>query len=210
MPVRFGMDFLTVLDAGASRGQFALFASARYPRAKLICFEPLPESCALLRRVTAGRDVEIHAVALGARGEDRDLNVSAQDDSSSLLPIGPRQVSEFPGTQRARTIPVAVRPLDEYVPADLRRPALLKIDVQGFELEVLKGASRALDSIDAVFVECSFSELYTGQATVGAVIQLLAERGFRLVDIYGLIRDASGAALQGDFLFRRDGARSVD
>ncbi len=92
------------------------------------------------------------------------LTVSAHDDSSSLLPIGHRQLSEFPGTHPVDSVEVRVLPLREVLSSELPPPRLLKIDVQGLELEVLRGAGSSLDLIDELFVECSFAELYGGQA----------------------------------------------
>jgi FkbM family methyltransferase len=194
--VDFRSDVATIVDVGASRGQFALFAAERWPQARLICFEPLPQSRELLERVLpSGRDP----------GE-LELHVSARDDSSSLLPIGETQTANFPGTQEASRLTVPVGVLSEQITADLARPMLLKIDVQGFELEVLEGAGDALDLVDEIFVECSFVELYTGQALAGEVVAHLHGRGFRLAGVHGMARGADGTSLQADFLFRRDGA----
>jgi FkbM family methyltransferase len=201
--VRFGAQFATVLDVGASRGQFALFALARFPDAKLICFEPLPEAQATARKVLAGRNVELHGVALGSAHGETALHVSARDDSSSLLPIGSRQVAAFPGTHEDRTVDVPVDVLSAYLDDQTARPCLLKIDVQGFELDVLRGAGESLNYVDEVFVEASFVELYTGQALASDVICYLAEHDLRLSDIHGLVRAADGTALQADLLFRR-------
>ena len=95
--VPFASGIRSVLDVGASRGQFALFALERFPGARIVCFEPLPEARERLLRV-GGNRTEVHVVALGARPGSARLQVSAADDSSSLLPIGRRQVAEFPGT----------------------------------------------------------------------------------------------------------------
>ncbi len=201
--IRFGQEFATVVDVGAARGQFALFALARFPGARLICFEPLPDAFATATRLLAHRRVELHAVGLGAVAGQATLHVSAQDDSSSLLPIGWRQVQAFPGTQERQAIVVNVDVLENYLPADLARPCLLKIDVQGSELDVLRGAGDALSVVDEVLVEASFAELYTGQARADEVIGYLAGRGLRLADIHGMVRDVDGVALQADLLFRR-------
>ncbi len=201
--VPFGAEFATVLDIGASRGQFALFALARFPGAKLICFEPLPDARATAHRVLNGRDVELHGVALGAVRGEKTLNVSVHDDSSSLLPIGPEQTRAFPGTHESHKIVVSVDVLDAYLGEDIRRPCLLKIDVQGSELDTLKGAERSLSCVDEIFIEVSFVELYTGQALASEVICYLAEHDFELVDFSGLVRAANGTALQADLLFRR-------
>jgi FkbM family methyltransferase len=199
--VRFGAQFATVLDVGASRGQFALFALSRFPGAKVICFEPLPEARATARKVLTGRDVELHGVALGSSPGQTKLHVSAQDDSSSLLPIGSRQISAFPGTQESHEITVTVDVLDAYLHEGIARPCLLKIDVQGNELEALRGAATGLSYVGEILVEVSFVELYTGQALAGEVVRYLAEHDFRLVDVYSLVRDADGVALQADLLF---------
>lgn len=199
----FSADVATIIDVGASRGQFALFALARFPHARLICFEPLSESRVDLEHVLPRERVTIHGVALGRERGDLELHVSAAADSSSLLPISERQVQAFPGTEQKRTERVAVRVLEDYVAADLGRPALLKIDVQGFELAVLEGASASLEHVDEVFVECSFEELYKGQALADAVVCKLRCAGFWLVGVYGVVRTRDGGCLQADFLFRR-------
>ena len=200
--VAFSDATATVLDVGASRGQFASFASHRFPRARIISFEPLPESRAILEAVTGGRS-EVVPVAIGLEEGTASLHVAGHDDASSLLPIGERQIAEFPGTAEARAIEVEVAPLSRYITDDLSRPTLLKIDVQGLELDVLRGAGERLDLIDEIFVECSFTELYEGQALADEVIAFLLARGHRLVGVYGTSQSAGGGSLQADLLFRR-------
>ncbi|MFA4927866.1 MAG: FkbM family methyltransferase [Patulibacter sp.] len=199
--VPLGGPYATVLDVGASRGQFALHATQRYPDARVLCFEPLRTSQDVLRRVLGSR-VTIVPTAVGAEPGTAVLHVAAADDSSSLLPIGTRQRTEFPGTHETGRIEVPVTPLSEFLGADLAQPALLKIDVQGLELEVLRGAGDALSRVDTVLVECSFVELYEGQALADDVIVHMAQRGFRLAGVYGLATAQNGEALQSDLLFR--------
>ena len=162
-------DYKTVLDVGASRGQFALVARAMWPQCKIVCFEPLPEAVAKLKQVFVNdQNVIIHETALGDRATLSKLNVSGRDDSSSLLPIG-RQAREYPGTAAAGVLEVPVNRTSDYID-DCLAPILLKIDVQGCELEVLRGAAPKLDRIDSVLCECSFVELYDGQPLIGAVV----------------------------------------
>ena len=203
--VPFGAEFGTVIDVGASRGQFALFAHARFPGARLISFEPLPDAQQTAAEVLASVGGELHRVALGAAVGETTLHVSARDDSSSLLPIGPEQVRAFPGTEEAREVPVAVAVLSDYLTEEIARPCLLKIDVQGFELDVLRGAGERLAVVDEVLVEASFVQLYTGQALAGEIVEYLGSHGLRLVDVMEVARRPDGVALQADFLFRRTG-----
>ena len=171
--VTFAADFRGVLDVGAHRGQFALFILHRFPGARLYCFEPLPDARATLGWILAERpEARIFPVALGSRSGRATMHVSRRDDSSSLLPLTERQTEAFPGTEEVAQIEVEVARLDDVlVNADsLPRPCLLKIDVQGNELEVLRGAVGTLDLVDEILVECSFVELYRGQARAEEVV----------------------------------------
>lgn len=201
--VPLGGPYATVLDVGASRGQFALHARHRFPRADVLCFEPLPASQARIRRVL-GDAVQLLPVAVGETEGTARMHVSAADDSSSLLPIGRLQQREFPGTHEHSQLDVPVITLRPLLESHLARPVLLKIDVQGFELGVLRGAGEALKSVDTIFVECSFVELYDGQALADEVIVYLAEMGFHLAGVFGVVTSQSGDALQADLLFRRE------
>jgi len=200
--VPFQATYATVVDAGAARGQFALLARRRYPAARIICFEPLPEAQATLQRLfESDSRIEVHGIALGARSGTATLNVSGQDDSSSLLSIGAAQEREYPGTGKAREQAVRVQRLDEVIER-VAAPALLKIDVQGSELELLRGAGDLLSHFDDILVECSFAELYEDQPLATEVLDLLFGHELQLVGVFDVQRGANGTCLQADFLLR--------
>lgn len=203
--VLFGLDCRTVVDIGANRGQFALVAVQCRPHARVISFEPLPAAAAKFREVFAGDDrVTLHEVAIGPVAGNATIHISRRDDSSSLLPITATQVALFPGTAESATAIVRLAPLREFIPAaDILPPALLKLDVQGFELEALRGCEDLLDRFAYVYAECSFVELYGGQALADEVIAWLRERGFRLRGVHNTVHDRNGRAIQADFLFAR-------
>jgi FkbM family methyltransferase len=200
-----GLQCLTVVDVGANRGQFSLLARRLFPAARIIAFEPLTGPARVYRAVF-DRDpaVILHAVALGRSTGPARMHVAQDDDSSSLLPITPLQEKLFPGTGEYARETVSVGPLDAFVSeSDVWPPALLKIDVQGYELEALKGCEALLDRFVYVYVECSFMELYAGQAVASEVIAFLYERGFELRGVYDVAYDRKGLAVQADFLFVR-------
>lgn len=203
--VLFGLDCRTVMDIGANRGQFALVARKCLPQARVISFEPLPSAAATFRAVFAGDDrVTLHEAAIGPTPGNATLHISGRDDSSSLLPITSTQAALFPGTAEIATATVRVVPLREFIPAaDLQAPALLKLDVQGFELEALRGCEDMLDRFAYVYAECSFVELYAGQALADEVVAWLGARGFRLEGEHNTVHDRDGRAIQADFLFAR-------
>ena len=84
------------------------------------------------------------------------------------------------------------------------RPCLLKVDVQGLELDVLRGAARTLESVDEALIECSFVELYEGQPLADEIVLQMLEAGLRLAGVHEVVYSADGTAVQADFLFRRD------
>ncbi|WP_420426279.1 FkbM family methyltransferase [Algiphilus sp.] len=195
----------TVVDIGANRGQFALVARHCFADARIVSFEPLSGPAARWRAVFAS-DVSATLVeaALGPQAGEAQVHVSGRDDSSSLLPIGVRQSVLFPGTEEVGIATVRVlRLADALQTVDIIAPALLKLDVQGFELQALAGCEEMLDHFDWVYAECSFQELYTGQSLADEVIAWLRERGLRLVGVYHMTYDARGQAVQADLLFGR-------
>jgi len=200
-----GLDCRTVVDIGANRGQFALVARRRLPQARILSFEPLPAAAATFRAVFAGDDrVTLHEVAIGPAPGNATIHISRRDDSSSLLPITSAQVALFPGTAEVATDIVRVAPLREFIPAaKIEAPALLKVDVQGYELQALRGCEDLLSRFAYVYVECSFVELYASQALADEVIAWLRERGFRLRGVHNVDYDRDGRAIQADFLFAR-------
>lgn len=196
----------TVLDVGANRGQFALVAAHRWPSARLICFEPLPAAVARLVDVlaTTPASVEVRDVALSDAPGEAKLHVSRADDSSSLLPIGVRQPATFPGTDEVGVIAVRAARLDDEVDdSELDRPVLLKIDVQGGELHVLRGATATLRHVDVVLVECSFVEFYEGQPLAHELVSFLDEHGLVLAGAGMPTTDRTGRVVQIDLVFAR-------
>jgi FkbM family methyltransferase len=197
-----GRRFATVVDIGANRGQFSLLCAGLYPAARIFAFEPLPRPYAVLARVTAGDPrIAIHQAAIGPWAGATRMHVMRPDDSSSLLAPTERQKAVFPAVGENGTTMVEVAPLDAFVDrSDLAPPALLKLDVQGFELEALKGCAGLLDRFLAVYLECSFEPLYAGQALADEVLAHLFDHGFGLAGVYNAVGDGRGRAVQADFL----------
>ncbi|MFN4091456.1 MAG: FkbM family methyltransferase [Brevundimonas sp.] len=198
-----GIEFDVVVDVGANKGQFAAFAAHRWPGAYITCFEPLPGPIRTLRRVlqgvACGRS-EVRSVALGAEAGISEMHIASREDSSSMLKIGPGQEQHF-GTREVNQSLIQVVRLDETYDhfGDIN---LLKIDVQGFEMEVLRGSVGVLTEFAGIYVECSYIELYENQALAQDVISFLSGHGFKLSGTYNS-HHFNGNIVQADLLFSR-------
>ncbi len=195
----------TVVDVGANKGQFTLFALEAWPGCRVIAFEPLPSPARRFRKILATHpDVRLFERAVGPSTGEATIHVSARDDSSSLLPIGEQMVALFPGTGELGTRQIRVAPLDQDLrPEDIGGPALLKLDVQGFELEALKGCAGLLPSFEWAYVECSDVQLYVGQALRGDIEVFLGRHGFRPIAASNRFETPGLGLVQCDVLFAR-------
>lgn len=198
----------TVVDVGANKGQFSMAVREWAPEARVIAFEPLPGPALIYRKIFADDyQVQLHQTAIGITSEQRTINVSYRDDSSSFLPISAVQTTLFPGTQKVASIEVHVGPLKDFITAaELFPPSMLKLDVQGFEYEALNGCESLLHHFNFVYCECSFLELYSGQKMACDIIAWLLGRNFNLIGIYNLTYDTKGQSVQADFLFELSAA----
>lgn len=193
----------TIVDLGANRGQFSLLARSLFPEVAILAFEPLPNPIGKYRKVF-GNDarVTLYTVAVGSTEEEKKIHVSARDDCSSLFPITDEQLRIFPGTQEVETLMVSVAPLSRVISdSAIVRPALLKLDVQGYELEALRGCESLLLCFEHIYCECSFLEMYSGQPLAGEIVCWLKDRGFELKGMFNNSYDAQGRSVQADLLF---------
>lgn len=193
-----------LIDVGSNRGQFSLMTRLEHPTIPIHGFEPLPSEGKVYRQVFTGDSkVTLHELALGEVSGTAEIHLSRRADSSSLLPIGEMQSKLFPSTEEVGTFMVRVASLDELHDVwGAAREALLKLDVQGFELSVLKGARQALKNCSFVYAECSEIPLYTGQALFPEVVSFLGEEGFKPIRRSNE-QWVNGKLIQADHLFAR-------
>ena len=131
---------------------------------------------------------QVHPVALGAKREVRTLNLCRKPEVSSFLKPNMRLLRNFHRPERfdvVSTSEVEVVPLNDYL--DKSGSYILKLDVQGFELEVLKGATQLLANTVAVELEVEFLELYEGQPLFGDISSFLGAHGFVFEDFVKLV-----------------------
>jgi FkbM family methyltransferase len=195
----------TVIDVGAHKGEFASAIASILPEARIYAFEPLPECFSTLRQRLGHRSgFTAYRAALGDSEGEVSFLRSNFSKASSLLCMTNLHKEAFPWSAETSPITVSVAPLDSYLPEmEVTPKTLLKIDVQGYEAEVLRGAVRSLNSIDYILMEVTFEELYEGQALFDDIYRFLSACGFSYHGSWDELLSPDGRVLQSDALFIR-------
>jgi FkbM family methyltransferase len=192
------LDVDCVLDVGANAGQYHDFLRDRVLYdGPIVSFEPLSRHVAALRERSRGdRDWHIEGYALGSSDGARPINVMVSDQFSSFLEPDHARMREYSGLNTpCNTEMVTVRTLDVVMPVlqeriGFERP-YLKIDTQGFDIEVLRGGRDSLPGIKALQTEASVINIYKGMPQYMETIRFLDERGFDITGFYPVSRDSA-------------------
>jgi FkbM family methyltransferase len=199
-----GIDFL--IDCGANRGQYVEKLRKAGWSGTVHSFEPLSEARAALEAKAAGfTDWHVHPFALGEKDENASIQVAGNSYSSSILEFSEGFVAIRPDVAPVGVEVIPVRRLDAYL-SDAgivpRGKILLKLDVQGYEQHVLRGAEGILDQVDLIQCELAHEASYVGAPLFGEVRDYLKERGFVLVHLVdGNCHPGTGELRESDGLF---------
>lgn len=196
-----------VLDVGANIGQYGkLLRTHGYDR-RIVSFEPLPAALKELTEVCADDPLwEAVGLAIGDRDEARVFHVSGNSQSSSFKPMLERHISAAPSSAYVADVTVNMRRLDSVVHDYINEAdvILVKLDVQGYEEEVLDGSNKTLAGVDIVEMEMSLVPLYKGQRLMHSMVEKMQQLGFELIGLERGYEDPrSGHLLQVDGMFRR-------
>ena len=198
-----GLNVRTVLDVGANRGQFSLLARCLYPAATIYAFEPLQRPAEQFRALFAGQaNVHLFQVGISEGLGDTKMFVANDHHASSSILKAHKQSQIFRSRETGEET-VRVGRLTDFLSLDRICPScLLKIDVQGYELQVINGCREALPLVDYLYVECCYVELYARQALAHEILTRLGEFGFGLRGIFNQHHDPKEGPVIADFLFQ--------
>jgi len=182
-----------IFDVGANDGETVQEFIARFPSARVFAFEPYAACCEILDRKFRGNaNIQIQNVALGEDRGTSELNLYSGDRMNSLL-----RLDDAPGNvmsksfTRAGSVEVKLEALDAFcADSGIDRIDVLKIDTQGYDLQVLGGARRLLEEkrIKTILLEVNFVPMYERQATFSQLHEFLSTHGYRFVDFYNQVR----------------------
>lgn len=204
-----GVDL--IFDVGANKGQYAEKVFAHGYGGRIVSFEPLSAPLAVLEaksRKRPGWEVA-ERCCIGDRTGEIEVNISESSIASSILPLSAEHLRVSPDAAYVGIEKAPMYPLDELFDRHLgeaTRP-FLKIDVQGFESEVLDGARRSIPHLVGMQVELSLVDAYESQkGSFSQMIRRIEEMGFELIRFFpSFIDTATGRWLQADGLFFRSG-----
>lgn len=188
-----------IVDVGASDGTWTRECLGVFPEARYLLVDPLPANAAALDALRAQQPrVRVWQGAVGSASGALDL--FEHGDQSSFF------ASDSFAARAAQR--VEVRPLDSFLGSEwLEPPDLIKADVQGYELEVLRGAKRCLEGAQLLLLEVSYRRIYRDLPLAHEVIAFAAGAGFRIYDVCTYSgRPSDGELTQSDLLFAREGS----
>ena len=186
-----------VVDVGANIGDFTAAVLAIEPRARVLAIEPVPATHAeLAARFAGDRRVRVDARAITSAPGTTTINVTENSVFASVLAPRDAIASEYTaGTLVTDVVEVPTACLDDLVDEPV---SILKIDVQGNEAALLRGAERTLGRARAVLLEVTFVSHYEGDTTFPDLHRMMADRGWALRAMTRPHRGATGTALWAD------------
>jgi len=201
---KYDIDF--ILDLGANIGQFSEEIFKNGYTGRILSVEPLSDAHAKLLATSAKKPNWIIAsrCAVGSEDTTIKINVSENSYSSSVLGLHEQKKREAPQANYIREEKVELKKVDTLIQAfDIKSSkSLLKIDVQGYELEVLKGADDFLRQTKIIITELSLVPLYEGGADYAQVISYLDDKGFSPIYYFEEFKSfKTGALLQINGVF---------
>lgn len=197
-----------ILDVGANSGQYAKEMISVGYQHKIESFEPVKNTFKILTKESKGNQSwNAHNFALGDIEEEIQINISKNTFSSSILKINNNHLKSAPESVVISKEVIKVKTLDSIF-NELVKPnetVLLKLDVQGYEKNVLDGAEQSLSKIKGIQIEMSLEELYENEMLFKDMLYLIESKGFHLRSLENQFSDSeTGKLLQVEGLFFRN------
>lgn len=202
------LDVELVIDVGANVGQFATNLRDGGYRGRIVSIEPVASNVAVLREAAApDGDWSVHSFALGRESGEMTINVPRNTLLSSFLAPNDYARHRFPDSELDGTELVAVHRLDEVFDS-LAEPLVnprtyLKMDTQGWDLEVLAGATGCLDHVVGLQTEISMKPIYEGMPSYLESLARLDALGFGVTGFYPVTRDYDLRVIEYDCVLVR-------
>jgi len=194
----------TIIDIGANIGEFTLIFVELFPEAEIYAFEPLPDCYNRLETNTRYiPTIKTYNIGLGSKKSIQNIHKSSWHPASSFREMSNMHKRNYPHSADHEEIEVTIDTLDSILqPDSLNKNILIKMDVQGFEDEVIKGGVSIFKQAKVIIVEVSFIELYKEEPLFHGIYLLLASMGFEYKGSLKQSTDSNDESfLQADCIF---------
>lgn len=175
--------FKSIIDIGANLGQSAKEYRTVFPEAHVYCFEPIPDVYQSLSAWASTQNgmVTTFNLALGEQTTTSQINLHTNhSSSSSILSATEKNLELFPFISNQNRFDIQIERLDDiFAEIEWQPDLLVKIDVQGFEDQVILGGVQTLQSAAACIVEVNIADLYEGQPTFKTILERFYDLGFQ-------------------------------
>lgn len=200
------LDYEVVVDLGAYLGEFTDAACRVLGARRVVLVEADPESAAnLVKKYASQPACEVVQAAITDRSGPVELRINTHRDSTSILPITELAAETFGRPMsELRSVRVPGLSLDElFESCGLTRVALLKVDIQGAERQMIEGGERALAGVQSLYIEVCFEEFYEGSSDFHELDQMLRKLGFKLRSFHENRLGADGCLAYANALYLR-------
>ena len=190
----------TIIDIGSNKGQFSILAKSYFPKSKIYSFEPQKEYLNIQKKILSKKNIKYFNFGLGSKKDRKNFYITNREDSSSFLKPSNTEINKY---KIKKIKKIHLNKSDNVLNLNqIKRPSMIKLDVQGFELEALKGSIKILKKIDFIITEISFKKIYTNQVSQKKIINFLKKNNFKKKKITNVTKSNS-KLFQADFLFEK-------
>ncbi|MEN0051000.1 MAG: FkbM family methyltransferase [Bacteroidota bacterium] len=210
---QLGISASYIFDIGANKGEITDNYRQLFPSSTVYCFEPFPSCVKMLeQKFMEDEKVVIVPKAIADKEGTADFYVNHFIDSNSLLPRPTEKRRYYHHTAGYKeTIQVEITTIDQFVEENqIEKIDILKMDIQGGELNALKGANQLLESgkISIIYAEVWFITHYENNPLFHDLCKFLEGYSYSLMNIYHLVNAKNGQLRFGNAIFIHDDVRN--
>jgi FkbM family methyltransferase len=193
----------TVIDIGSNQGQFIIQCNEIAPGRRYYAFEPISSCYKQLLENTKNINVTAYNLGLSDQQGEVEINISNNVESSSILPMEDLHKESYPESRFVKKEIVSLARLDEILATDdIKKNILIKMDVQGYEKNVIKGGERILVAASALLIESAFEPFYKEQWLFDDLYTYFNEKGFKFMGFTDQFNSPkTGIPLYADSIF---------